>query len=189
MKDMASARRVRTRNADRWARTGHSQGLKRFVISALALVAVVWAVPSAQAQGSRGDAMQQARGFMSKFQSGMNSKNPDTAARFYTSDAVLVTPTGQVFSGPNGAKEYYVDAFKQLGKFTFEGTVEQARIDGPALWFIGKGTIKLSNGSGPPELHTHFAYVLVRQNQEWKAQLVSVGPDAPAPPNAPPANR
>ena len=81
------------------------------------------------------------------------------------------------------------DAFKQLGKFTFEGTVEQARIDGPALWFIGKGTIKLSNGSGPPELHTHFAYVLVRQNQEWKAQLVSVGPDAPAPPNAPPANR
>lgn len=148
--------------------------MKKFVLAAFFVLAV-GAMAQAQEKNS---VLQQANAFNQRFMAAINSDDPAKAASVYTSDAVLVGPTGVVTAPPNAAQNFYTATYKQFGgKFTVNNTVTQARINGNTMWLVGESVVQTGSTSG----RTHFAIVAVRSKGSWKAQMLSVGTTPPAP--------
>jgi len=97
-----------------------------------------------------------------------NTKGPIVVANtLFADDAVFGPPNGALVKGKEALAKVWGDIFKQ--PTTHKCTVDEARSAGAGAWAYGEVTI-----TGNPANHVRWAAFDIRQNGEWKVQLLQV---------------
>ena len=99
-----------------------------------------------------------------------NTKGPVVVANsLFAYDAVFGPPNRALVKGKEALAMAWGDIFKQ--PTTHKCTVDEARSAGAGAWAYGEVTI-----IGNPANHVRWAAFDIRQNGQWKVQLLQVTP-------------
>jgi ketosteroid isomerase-like protein len=146
------------------------------VVGAIALGSPM-VVPPASAQTAKIDP--QAQRFVDALAQVMNSRNADQGVALFAPDAVLVDPFGKVSIGKDAERVFFDLAFKLNAGATFTATPIASHVSGNMMWILANAGWAGRKDASQPKVTTHVGYVLVRQGKAWKAQMLTVGFDAP----------
>jgi ketosteroid isomerase-like protein len=114
----------------------------------------------------------------------MNSRNADQAVALLSADSVLVDPFGKASTGKEAEREFFETAFKLNPNAAFALTPVALHKNGETIWVLANAGWAPIGNTGAKPVTTHVAYVLVQEGDAWKAQMASVGFNAPQQPGA-----
>jgi ketosteroid isomerase-like protein len=114
------------------------------------------------------DLTKEIQDFCNQYDNTWNTKGAVTVANtFFTDDVVFMPPNGVVIKGKETVAKVWADVYKE--PTVHKCTVQGAHAEGEGAWAYGEVTI-----TGNPAGHVRWAGFEVKQNGQWKVQLLHV---------------
>ncbi len=119
-----------------------------------------------QTQG-RGDMTQEIQAFCRTYDDTWTHKGAAAVGPLFSENAIFVPPNGAVVKGRAAITKVFGDIYKE--PTTHKCTVEAAHAEGDGAWAMGEVTV-----TGKPSSHVRWGGFVVKQNGEWRVQLLVV---------------
>ena len=144
----------------------------------LALLARATAAPASAADVTKAELMQAASALAQQYDANYAAKNPAGMAALYTSDGVLVAPSGSIVRGRQALTTYYTKRFA-AGAQDHAIKVVEAHVQGNGGYGLTQFTVAVPGTNGHlREEHGSIVVVYRRDADGWHMRLVE--PSVPA---------
>ncbi len=138
----------------------------KFSAPAVLASAVLLCSPAAFSQ-TQGDMTQEIQAFCRTYDATWTQKGAAAVGPLFVENAIVVPPNGAVVKGRATITKVFGNIYKE--PTTHKCTVDTAHAEGNGAWAIGEVTI-----TGKPSSHVRWGAFDVKQDGEWKIQMLVV---------------